>query len=166
MIQQELENLLEFLEATPEFIKSLAENLTDIDLRWKPSNEEFSILEHVCHLRDIEQEGYRVRINKLLNEAEPFLPDIDGDKLARERDYNNQNFDEALSAFTSGRKENIHTIRIAPPGALKRTGLFGDVGIITLERLVMMMYEHDSDHHQALNKLVIDLAADDQRAKG
>ncbi|MBA2525218.1 MAG: DinB family protein [Pyrinomonadaceae bacterium] len=155
MIPHELANNLEFLEETPKFIKSLTENLTGEELRLKPSQEEFSLLEHVCHLRDIEQEGYRVRINKLLNEAEPFLPDIDGDKLATERNYNSQSFTEALSGFACARTDNIQTIRNAPLDALKRTGLFGDLGIITLERLVMMMYEHDSDHRQELSDLAV-----------
>ena len=160
MVPYELDHLLGFLEETPEFINSLTENLRGEELREKPSQEEFSLLEHVCHLRDIEQEGYRVRINKLLNEAQPFLPDMDGDKLARERDYSSQNFNEALSAYACAREDNIRTLRAAPPDLLKRTGLFEGVGVITLERLVVMMYEHDRDHRQELSDLTKELASD------
>jgi hypothetical protein len=59
-------------------------------LRWKPEvwdgspGESFSALEHVCHVRDIERDGYRVRIRRLLDENDPSLVSLDGDELARE----------------------------------------------------------------------------------
>ncbi|MGI8837071.1 MAG: DinB family protein [Pyrinomonadaceae bacterium] len=154
MTPQDFEDLLEFLGDTPEFIRSLTASLTEGELRRKPAKAEFSFLEHVCHLRDIEQEGYRLRINKLLNEAEPFLPDIDGDKLARERNYNIQNFDEALTGFMRARKDNIQIIRNLPSDELNRSGTFQNIGIITLEQLLMMIREHDEAHRQALDGLL------------
>ena len=153
MAPQDFENLLAFLEETPEVIRSLTENLPVRELRRKPAKEEFSFLEHVCHLRDIEQEGHGVRIAKLLSEEQPFLLDIDGDKLAAERNYNSQSFDEALSAFTRARKKNIQTIRPLRPESLKRIGVFQNVGTITLEQLLSMMREHDNQHLRALSDL-------------
>ena len=153
MARQDFENLLAFLEETPEVISSLTENLPVSELRRKPAKEEFSFLEHVCHLRDIEQEGYCVRIAKLLSEEQPFLTDIDGKKLAEERNYNSQSFAEALSAFTRARKNNIETIRALPAEKLKRIGIFQNVGTITLEQLLSMMREHDNEHLQALSAL-------------
>jgi len=151
MAPQDCENLLAFLEETHEVVRSLTENLTAKELMRKPAKEEFSFLEHVCHLRDIEQEGHGVRIAKLLSEEQPFLPDIDGDKLAAERNYNRQSFDKALSAFTRARRNNIQTIRPLPPESLKRIGVFQNVGTITLEQLVSMMREHDTEHLRALS---------------
>ena len=81
MAQPDFENLVAFLEETPDVVKSLTGNLTAKELMRKPAIEEFSFLEHVCHLRDIEREGYGVRIAKLLNEEQPFLPDIDGGRV-------------------------------------------------------------------------------------
>jgi len=37
-----------------------------------------SELEHVCHLRDIEQDGYHVRIHRMLEESNPSLLSLDG----------------------------------------------------------------------------------------
>jgi hypothetical protein len=153
MAPQDFENLLAFLEETPEVIRSLSENLRVRELRRKPAKEEFSFLEHVCHLRDIEREGYGVRIAKLLSEEQPFLPDIDGDKLAAERNYNSQSFDQALSAFKRARRNNIQTIRPLPPENLKRIGVFQNVGTITLQQLLSMMREHDNEHLRALSDL-------------
>lgn len=150
MAQPDFQNLLAFLEETPEVVRSLTENLTAKELMRKPAKEEFSFLEHVCHLRDIEQEGYRVRIARLLSEEQPFLPDIDGDKLAAERNYNSQSFDEALSAFSRARKDNVQTIRTLTSHHLKRSGIFQNVGTITLGQLLAMMVEHDEAHRLSL----------------
>jgi len=35
--------------------------------------EPFCAIEHVCHLRDIERDGYHVRIRRLLTEDNPSL---------------------------------------------------------------------------------------------
>ena len=153
MAPQDFENLLAFLEETPEVIRLLTKNLPVTELRRKPAKGQFSFLEHVCHLRDIEQEGYTVRIARLLSEEQPFLADIDGDILAHERNYNSQIFDEELSAFRRARKNNIQTIRPLPRENLKRIGILQNVGTITLEQLLSMMREHDNEHFRALSDL-------------
>ncbi len=80
---------------------------------------------HVCHLRDIEQEGYRERIKRILNETDPVLADIDGARLALERNYNQQNFAEALATFADTRRGNVAQLGKATPddSHLVRRGL-------------------------------------------
>src|SRR5436305_15039686 len=90
--EQEFKTLLDFLAETPQVVRWLSHELTLDELKRKPSDNEFSVLENVCHLRDIEQEGYTVLIDKLLNEDEPVLQDINGAKLAMERAYNSKEF--------------------------------------------------------------------------
>ncbi len=153
MLPQDLLDLITFLEETPDVIRHLGRDLADGSLRLKPSAKEFSMLEHICHLRDIEQEGYVVRIRKLLTESRPSLPDIDGERLAAERDYNSQNFGEALQGFVDARGANIHTIKSLSPDQLTRSGAFENVGPVTLEKLLLMMREHDEDHRNALRHL-------------
>lgn len=154
MNQQEFQELTRLLADTPEKVRQLTSDLATHDLYWKPSEKQWSIVEHVCHLNDIEQEGYTVRIKRLLNEDQPFLHDIDGDKLAEERNYNSQNFAAALSTFTRARKENVRTIKNLPLDQLDRSGTFEHVGAITLGKLLMLMREHDRGHLQSISKLL------------
>ncbi len=153
MTDKEFQRIVKSLQKAPETIRQLVLGLPDKSLTWKPSDTEFSILEHICHLRDIEKEGYQVRLHKLLTEQQPFLPDIDGDRLAKQRRYNSENCDDALDAFARTRTGNIETIRAMPKNALKRTGVFQNVGTITLERLLVMMREHDEEHRRSLTDL-------------
>jgi len=153
MNRPELDQVIKFLEETPEVVRRTADGLGAEELRRKPSAEEFSFVEHACHLRDIEGEGYRERIRKLLCETRPLLADIDGGRLARERRYNEQDFGEGLSAFTRARGENASVLRALSAEELQREGTFEGAGRITLGELVGMMYEHDRAHRDEIASL-------------
>ncbi|MGH9901619.1 MAG: DinB family protein [Pyrinomonadaceae bacterium] len=153
MTQPGLREIIKFLGETPEAVRRLSAGLTADQLKWKPTPTEFSFVEHVCHLRDIEQEGYGPRIEKLLNETEPFLPDLDGAKLAEERRYNAQDFEMSLREFTGSRRENLGAVGDLPADNLSRGGTFEGVGPVTLETLIRMMCGHDREHRRALADL-------------
>ena len=99
-MNDEAKDLFQTLARTPAQISELLSDLPPDSIQLRHSPEEFSILESICHLRDIEVEGYSVRIRRLLEENNPQLEDIDGARLAIERDYNSQSLDSALHTFT------------------------------------------------------------------
>lgn len=141
-----IRELIDALEKTPDMIAKLVDRLSQANLRLRNSAGEFSAIENVCHLRDIEIEGYTSRINRILDETRPFLPDIDGGRLAIERNYNDQNPDVALQAFADARKQNIQTLRGLANEQLDREGTLEGVGTVTLGRLLLLMREHDEGH--------------------
>ena len=149
----ELESLTGFLALTPARVRQLTSDLSETEARWKPAPQEFSALENVCHLNDLEREGYAVRIEKLLGEAQPFLPDFDGGKIAAERDYNQRQLATMLDAFTHSRESNLRAVNSLSPDELQRGGTLEGAGPITLETLLLKMREHDEAHLQELNSL-------------
>ena len=155
---EDLQSVVEFLEQTPAFFRRQAQGYADGDLRWKPSAGQFSFVENACHLRDIEVEGYGARIRKLLAENHPELPDVDGARLARERDYNTQDFAAALADFERARAENLRAVRELSSEQLSRAGTLEGVGQITLGKLLHLMREHDEAHRQELVELREQLA--------
>ena len=159
---KDLREVFESLEQAPAFFRELAQGYPDADLRWKPSGDRFSFAENACHLRDIEVEGYGVRIRKLLAEEHPQLPDIDGSRLARERDYNSQDFGAALADFERARAENVRAVTQLSSDQLGRAGTLEGVGQITLWKLLHLMCEHDEAHRRELVELRERLAAERQ----
>jgi len=145
--------LIKSLSQTPDEIATLLREFPGQSLTLKPSADEFSFLENVCHLRDLEVEGYVPRINSILKEAHPRLPDFAGARVALERDYNRQDVVAALNAFTNARRQNVALLRTVDEDALKRTGELQGVGEITLDRLLEMMLEHDQGHLDDLQGL-------------
>lgn len=152
-MKQEFSEVCKFLSETPEKIRLMVNSLTAEEQRSKPSDGGFSVLGNVCHLRDIEERGYLNRIEKILSEDDPFLPDIDGDRLAVERDYQNQNLSEELAVFSRCREDSLLFLEKSSPEDLSRTATLETVGEITLGELLLKMREHDGEHLQAISEL-------------
>ena len=146
MNYESTEELLATLARTPVEIARLINDVPDFSVVIKPSPDEFSVLENVCHLRDIETEGYSVRIQRILAEDNPALADVDGARLAIERDYNKQDLNDALAAFTAARKQNVADFTNASAAEYERAGTLEVVGQITLRKLLEMMCQHDEGH--------------------
>ena len=153
MAFQTYQDLVRSVAETPDAIRQVVGRVAQEDLTRRAADQGWSVLEHICHLRDIEQEGYAVRIEKILGEDHPFLPDLDGDKLAAERDYNRQPFDQALRSFVAARESNVRTLSGLSDEQMNRSAMFENVGVIKLAQLVRMMGEHDSEHLRQLGEL-------------
>jgi len=138
----------------PNAVGEMVRSLTDAELRRKPSQDEFSALEHVCHLRDIEREAYKVRIEKLLHEQDPFLSNFDGSRIAQERDYNSESLDASLAALADSRQSNMALFAGATDTDYNKSGRCEGVGPITLASLLLMMKAHDGEHLRELNDLI------------
>ena len=150
---QELEDIIARLEETPEALLRLREGLEADELRARADDGTFSFVEHVCHLRDLELEGYGARIEKILSEELPALPDIDGTRLARERHYNEQSFEESMTQFSEARTRNASVLKGVSDRQLNRRGILDGVGEVTLAGLAALMREHDATHREELRVL-------------
>lgn len=145
-----LETLLDFLRETPTKLARLTDDLSAAELSLKNSPAEFSALENICHLRDLELGGYTPRIRRMLDEADPALADFDGARVAAESNYNSEQADLALQAFETARRENVEILSSLTAEQLKREGTLEGVGRITLKQLAEMMCEHDEGHIEDL----------------
>jgi hypothetical protein len=108
-------------------------------------------VEQCWHLADLERDGYSVRIRRLLNEAEPALPDFDGTRVARERDYKSLSLADGLAAFRQARAENLAALRGLTALDWERRGTQEGVGRIGLCDIPVMMAEHDSAHRAEID---------------
>ncbi len=149
---EELRAAIEVLAEMPARTKALLAGLDEVQLRYKPKPEIFSMVENLLHLRDIEIEGYSKRLRRILAEDTPALPDIDGTRLAIERRYNEQPVAPALAEFSATRRENVELLGTVTPADLMRTGELETVGRITLAQLVQMWREHDAGHRAELRR--------------
>ena len=146
-------DLLQDLANTPKLVAQLIDGVPKDFLNVRDSSQEFSIVENVCHLRDIEIEGYTSRIARILEEDHPALADIDGGRLAVERNYNSQNISEALRLFATARQKSVALLTSLSPDQLAREGTLEGVGTVTINRLPTMMREHDAVHLAELTRL-------------
>jgi transcriptional regulator with XRE-family HTH domain len=145
------------LGAMPAKLKEFVAAVPQAVWRSKPAAGGFSLVEHVCHLRDIDGDGYRLRLERMLTEEHPSLPDLDGDALARERAYQGADLATALASFTATRLAIVARLAKLLPEERRRTGLMAGKTEITVEGLVEIVAAHDSEHLDQLNDLVREL---------
>jgi transcriptional regulator with XRE-family HTH domain len=141
------------LAAMPSKVKDIIATIPRDAWTQRPGNGGFSLIEHICHLRDIDEDGYRERVARMLTEERPSLPDIDGDALAEQRDYRSQDLEAALSSFTATRWQILARLAKLTPEERRRTGLMAAIREITVEGLVGAMLAHDSEHLDQLSEL-------------
>ena len=145
--------LLTFLDETPNQLAKSTSGLSNAELRFQNSPDQFSVLENICHLRDLELQGYTPRVRRILAEPDPALADFDGARVAAESSYSNEQPGLALQAFQTARRENVEVLRALTEGQMNREGTLAGVGTITLRRLAEMMREHDEGHLEDLRVL-------------
>jgi hypothetical protein len=139
----------DFYEAVPEAWRHWAPD------SWEgiPS-ETFTATGQICHVRDIEIDGYHVRLERTLAEDTPVLESLDGYLLATQRDYQSANAAEVLSAFAAARSKTMQIISGVTPADLERRAVFEGYGPLTLRSLVHYLCSHDQQHLAGLQWLL------------
>lgn len=142
--------LIEQLQDFPARVARFVAAFPTARMRERPPAGGFSLVEHLCHLRDLEREGYLHRIRRILEEDLPELAEIDGSTLAIARDYQRQDAAAALRDWQAARDQTVRTLREHLPRAGPRKGIFGGFGVITLAALAEGIAAHDRAHWSEL----------------
>jgi DinB superfamily len=128
-------------------------------------SEPFTPIAQICHVRDIEIEGYHVRFQRTLNEVNPTLTAVDGDTLATERSYATSNAAEVFAAIRVARDRTVKLISGLSPEQLARTAVFDGYGTVSLRSLVHYLCSHDQQHLAGLQWLLGKIEADRVEAR-
>ena len=128
-------------------------------------SEPFTAIEQVCHVRDIEIDGYHVRFQRTLDEVNPTLAAIDSEALAEARAYATASASEALAAFRVARATTVRLLSGLSPEQLMRTAVFEDYGPVSLRSLVHYLCSHDQQHLAGLQWLLGKIAASGVHAR-
>jgi AraC-like DNA-binding protein len=121
---------------------------------------DFALVEHVWHLAEIETEAYQARIARLAGERAPWLPDFDGDRLARERSYITRSLAEGVQVFARARRATVRQLARIPDAAWLRGGIQEHLGYVTLAEIPERMLAHDRAHAGQLAELMQALGGD------
>ena len=157
MDQREKDRLLCNLRSLPNELEDLLQDLDEETLRWRPIPNKWSIKEIMCHLRDMEREAYLARYQRIIGEEQPWLQNVDQDRLAHERDYINQDARQALDEFKLLRNETIQTLDRVPPEAWSRSGIHETDGPLSIEQLTLRQIKGNDMNHLVQMKDIVRL---------
>lgn len=157
-----LNHTIELLALFPKQLEQLFACFSPTEWNWVPSSwegipsEKLSAIEQICHVLDIELEGYKVRFERTRAELAPVLPDLPGEKMAMERDYAKSDPAVILRKFANARMETVNSLKQCAPEELFRTAVF-EGKQTTLSGLVHFLSSHDYQHLSGLQWLLAKL---------
>lgn len=149
--------LINSMERFAAILPTLIDGLSDHDLRWRPDDESWSILEILCHLADEETEDFRTRLRMILMEPEKEWPKIDPEGVAVSRSYNEQSPAEALGRFLEARRVSITWLRGLDNPNWDQTHPHPRVGPVPAGEMLISWASHDALHLRQIAKRLYQL---------
>ncbi len=141
-------------KAIPAALKGLLSDLPASTWTESPHPEEWSIVEVVSHLRDVEREVNLPRIQTFLYEENPFITADDTDMWVSERGYAKENGEDALRGFVNARLETLEALKELSDEDWQRAGRHAIFGPVTLQEQLGFVVEHDRVHLRQIYKLL------------
>jgi hypothetical protein len=146
--------LVELTEFLSKLVLALAP--AGVHWRWRPTTSdnglEWSLVEIVCHLRDVEREVHLLRFRTMVEMENPFLAGVDADQWAESRAYFQQDGRAALADFAAARQETLTLLQQLPEVLWWREARHAFFGQTTLHELLYLAVQHDRVHWQQVQR--------------
>lgn len=149
-----IDELLQRLRARAEAIHEALSD-PDIDWTWRPSQADWSLVEVICHLRDVEKEVHQWRFRKLANQENAFIPGVSADEWANERHYLKQDGSAALEVFVAARLETVELLLSFSPEMWQRHGRHAFLGPTSMHEILHISERHDALHWNQIQELLL-----------
>jgi len=138
--------LVDALRAAPTVFEALLRECTQEQVQAaRGGDENWSVVEIICHLRDNEGRVLE-RMRLMRDEVDPFIAAYDQEQWARERNYAADNLREALAAFRRLRASHVAELLALTPADWERTGRHAERGRITIAIQTLRVVCHDASH--------------------
>jgi enterochelin esterase family protein len=143
------------MRAVADEIGEAIASASDLHLRHRPREGEWSAIEVVGHLVDKAQFWSR-RVERISREDRPLLPGYDQDVYVRRRGYQMANPAPLLDQLRSEFERFAGQVEQLPDAALDREGVHAEFGPLTARRCVEYMVDSIPDHLQQLRGALAD----------
>lgn len=140
------QDLLDGYEKLPDILIGLLRHHPEDALRnARGGDENWSVIEVLCHLRDAEE--YALARNRAMrDQLNPSLLPYDQEQLAIERGYAKANLQDTLQTFVNLRRTHLAELAALAPADWERTGQHTEQGQITILTHTLHMISHDLVH--------------------
>jgi len=157
---------LSALESFPRALEEQVRAVPPAYLDWRPPSwegipsEPFTALQQLCHVRDIEIDGYHVRLRRMLAEEAPVLVSIDSFALVEPRRYSEAAPAAVLLEIREAREQTLALIAGLGDAELRRGGFFEGYGKLTVKALLHYLCSHDLQHLAGIQWLLGQIDSD------
>ncbi len=161
-----LDGFLALARSGPGAVRSLLAGLDAEDLARKPGVGKLSLLGHLCHLREMEERVFGVRLERVLAEDNPTLEPLvvedhvvpDDDLVTGEftvEDLAEADVEAVLAAWEAARSRNIERAENTGPEEWSRPARHPQLGSATFFEIVERWSRHDTDHVRQIEILAL-----------
>lgn len=144
---------IDLFNQTLETIQDSLKYVDDEQAHWRPSDDQWSILEVINHLYDEEREDFRRRLDLILNYPGLPWPPIDPQKWVVERDYNSRNIQDSLNRFMDERDKSINWLKTIQNPNWDNEYEFPNIGVIKAGDLLASWLAHDYLHVAQISRI-------------
>lgn len=139
-------DLLDALKATPETLTGLLAGVGETQARQATGGDEnWSVIEVICHLRDAEEISLQ-RTLAMRDQDNPLIIGYDQEALARERKYYAADLQSALAGFMAFRQRHLEVLAGLTPEQWERAGRHNEFGSINIFAFAIHKVSHDAIH--------------------
>jgi hypothetical protein len=135
------------LQNTPEILSYLLRDLNAESKMWdfRPQADRFTLREMVSHLADLE-EVIAMRLQRMRDESEPFLPSWDEGQAAIEGNYAARDPIQQLQLFKERRTQTVAILQSCSDTDWERIGIREGLGRLPISEQATFVLAHDSYH--------------------
>ena len=141
------------LERNAETIQSIVAGINTEQAHWKPTEEDWSMIEVINHLFDEERFDFRLRVDYTLHRPGEAWPPIHPGSWVTERKYNQRMLGESLGDFLRERRQSVHWLNNLQSPDWDKSEKHPDGFVISAGELLASWLAHDFLHLRQLVEL-------------
>jgi len=141
------------LRTDAKIIGALVADVEPAQARWKPTPDQWSVLEVTAHLAEEEVLDFRTRLDLTLHHPGSEWPRIDPQRWVTERRYNEWDPGETLERFLAERSRSLVWLEGIDAPDWERAYQHPRFGAIRAGELMTSWLAHDLLHIRQLNRL-------------
>jgi FMN phosphatase YigB (HAD superfamily) len=140
--------ILGILRATPAVLLGMTASLSGEAWRAERSEDEWAMIELVCHLRDTEREVHAEQLRSLIQMPTPFVARPDAAVWAKQRRYLGEDGPGAIREFLAARVAMLDQLGTLPDDFWNKKARHAIFGPSTFQEVIGFMADHDRLHLQ------------------
>lgn len=144
-----VKTLADAMAAYPARLRDLIGDASAAALYYRPGPDEWSIVEVVGHLEDVDALFWG-RAHRALTEDMPAFTVYDTNGPVRARDFQRQAWAGVWAIFTARRAAFVEWLRARTAADLERAGTHPMHGVMDLTRIPASIPRHDETHYQQI----------------
>jgi uncharacterized damage-inducible protein DinB len=153
MTEAELKKYLDQAEKNPRQIAAVVSGLPDKVLHYKSAPDQWSILEVLGHVADVEI-VYAHRLRQMLADTSPTIAPMDQDAWARNLGYAEVPAPESIAVYGLMRLQNLRLLHRLRPGDLEKGAFHPELNRqLTVAELVERIASHGASHLAQIERL-------------